>query len=112
MDAFPEFGRVFRKADGKNYYQAGETLRQPDLARTLQLIHDLGPNGFYRGEVARKFVDEIQANGGIITLKDLANYEAKIRTPLRSTYRGCAIVWMQSSSSAGTPVIQVPNSSQ
>jgi len=109
MDAFPEFGRVFRKADGKNYYQAGETLRQPDLARTLQLIHDLGPNGFYRGEVARKFVDDIQANGGIITLKDLANYEAKIRTPLRSTYRGYEIVGMPPSSSGGTTVIQMLN---
>ena len=109
MDAFPEFGRVFRKADGKNYYQAGETLRQPDLARTLQLIHDLGPNGFYRGEVARKFVDDIQANGGIITLKDLANYEAKIRTPLRSTYRGYEIIGMPPSSSGGTTVIQILN---
>jgi len=109
MDAFPEFGRVFRKADGKNYYQAGETLRQPDLARTLQLIHDLGPNGFYRGEVARKFVDDIQANGGIITLKDLANYEAKIRTPLRSTYRGYEIIGMPPSSSGGTTVIQMLN---
>ena len=108
MDAFPEFGRVFRKADG-NYYESGETLRQPDLARTLKLIHDLGPNGFYRGEVAKKFVDDVQANGGIITLKDLANYEAKIRTPLRGTYRGYEIVGMPPSSSGGTTVIQMLN---
>jgi gamma-glutamyltranspeptidase / glutathione hydrolase len=108
MDAFPEFGRVFRKADG-SYYHAGETLRQPDLARTLKLIHDQGPNGFYRGEVAKKLVDDVQANGGIITLKDLANYEAKIRTPLRSTYRGYEIVGMPPSSSGGTTVIQMLN---
>jgi len=108
MDAFPEFGRVFRKADG-NYYQAGETLRQPDLARTLQLIHDLGPNGFYRGEVAKKFVDDVQANGGIITLKDLADYEAKMRRPLHGTYRGYEIVGMPPSSSGGTTVIQMLN---
>src|SRR5262249_34623386 len=37
MDAFPEFGRVFRKADG-SYFKAGETLQQSDLARTLSLI--------------------------------------------------------------------------
>src|SRR5262249_49182154 len=103
MDAFPEFGRVFRKADG-SYYQRGETLRQPDLARTLQLIHDFGPNGFYGGEVAKKFVDDLQGNGGIITLKDLANYEAKIRTPLRGTYRGYEIVGMPPSSAGGTTV--------
>jgi gamma-glutamyltranspeptidase/glutathione hydrolase len=108
MDAFPEFGRVFRRAVG-TYYQAGETLQQPDLARTLKAIYDDGPNGFYRGEVAKKFVDDIQANGGIITLKDLANYEAKIRTPLRSTYRGYEIVGMPPSSSGGTTVIQMLN---
>src|SRR5262249_19158698 len=108
MDVFPEFRRVFRKADG-SYYQAGEPLRQPDLARTLKLIHDQGPNGFYRGEVAKKLVDDVQANGGIITLKDLANYEAKIRTPLRSTYRGYEIVGMPPSSAGGTTVIQMLN---
>src|SRR5262245_17084732 len=108
MNAFPEFGRVFRKADG-SYYQAGETLRAPDLARTLRLIHDQGPNGFYRGEVAKKLVDDVQANGGIVTLKDLANYEAKVRTPLRGTYRGYEIVGMPPSSSGGTTVIHMLN---
>jgi gamma-glutamyltranspeptidase/glutathione hydrolase len=108
MGRFPEFGRIFRKPDG-TYYQAGETLRQPDLARTLKLIHDNGPNGFYRGEVAKKLVDDVQANGGIITLKDLASYEAKVRTPLRGTYRGYEIVGMPPSSSGGTTVIQMLN---
>jgi gamma-glutamyltranspeptidase / glutathione hydrolase len=108
MAAFPEFGRVFRKADG-SYYEVGETLRQPDLARTLKLIHDKGPDGFYRGEVAKKLVDDVQANGGIITLKDLASYEAKIRTPLLGTYRGYEIVGMPPSSSGGTTVIQMLN---
>jgi len=108
MDAFPEFARVFRKTD-RTYYEPGETLHQPDLARTLKLIQDKGPNGFYRGEVAKKLVDDVQVNGGIITLKDLANYEAKIRTPLRSTYRGYEIVGMPPSSSGGTTVIQMLN---
>jgi gamma-glutamyltranspeptidase/glutathione hydrolase len=108
MGRFPEFGRVFRKADGA-YYQAGETLRQPDLALTLKLIQDNGPNGFYRGEVAKKLINDVQANGGIITLKDLAGYEAKVRIPLRGTYRGYEIVGMPPSSSGGTTVIQMLN---
>jgi gamma-glutamyltranspeptidase/glutathione hydrolase len=108
MAAFPEFGRVFHKADG-SYFKAGETLQQPDLARTLSLIRDHGPNGFYRGEVAKKLVDDLQANGGIITLKDLADYEAKIRTPLRGTYRGYEVIGMPPSSSGGTTVIQMLN---
>jgi len=108
MTAFPEFGRVFRKTDG-TYYKAGETLHQPDLARTLSLIRDNGPNGFYRGEVAKKLVDDLQANGGIITLKDLASYEAKVRTPLHGTYRGYEVVGMPPSSSGGTTVVHMLN---
>jgi len=108
MTAFPEFGRVFRKADG-TFFKTGETLQQPDLARTLSLIRDNGPNGFYRGEVAKKLVDDVQANGGIITLKDLAGYEAKIRKPVRGTYRGFEVIGMPPSSSGGTTVVQMLN---
>lgn len=91
MDQFPEFGRHFRKAD-KTHYEAGETLKQPDLAWTLEQIRDKGADGFYKGEVAKRLVDDLQAHGGIITLKDLANYDAKIRTPLRGTYRGYDLI--------------------
>jgi gamma-glutamyltranspeptidase/glutathione hydrolase len=108
MDRFPEFARIFRKPDG-TYYEAGETLRQSDLSRTLQLIRDKGPNGFYRGEVASKLAGDVQANGGIITVNDLANYDAKIRTPLHGTYRGYDVVGMPPSSSGGTTVIHMLN---
>ena len=108
MDQFAEFGRDFRKPDGR-YYEAGETLKQPDLAWTLQLIHDQGADAFYKGEIAKKTVDDLQANGGIVTLKDLANYTARIRHPVRGTYRGYEIIGMPPSSSGGTTVIQMLN---
>ncbi len=108
MDEFPEFGRDFRKAGGA-YYEPGETLKQPDLAWTLQQIYDRGPDGFYKGEVAKKIVDDVQAHGGIITLQDLANYEARIRKPVRGTYRGYDVVGMPPASSGGTTVIQMLN---
>ncbi|PYS52044.1 MAG: hypothetical protein DMG13_17390 [Acidobacteria bacterium] len=86
MDQFPEFARDLRKPNGR-YYEAGDRLNQPDLAWTLQQIKDRGADGFYKGEVAQKLVRDIQANGGIITLNDLANDEAKVRTPVRSVCR-------------------------
>ena len=52
-------------------YEAGETLRQADLARTLQRIADRGPAGFYEGETALLIEKEMQANGGLITRADL-----------------------------------------
>ncbi len=108
MDEFPEFGRVFRKPDGRNY-EAGETLKQPDLASTLQQIYSKGPDGFYKGEVAARLAEDLQAHGGLITLKDLANYDARIRTPVRGTYRGFEIVGMAPSSSGGATMIQMLN---
>jgi gamma-glutamyltranspeptidase/glutathione hydrolase len=108
MNRYPEFGKAFRKADG-TYYAAGEILKQPDLAWTLQQIHDKGADGFYKGEVAAKLIDGLQANGGIMTLNDLANYDAKIRPPVRGTYRGYDIIGMAPASSGGTTVVQMLN---
>ena len=55
---------------------AGDLIIQKDLAEVLKAIAAKGRKGFYEGEVARKIVEDIQANGGIITLEDLKNYKA------------------------------------
>ena len=108
MERFSEFGRVYRKADG-SFYEAGETMVLPDLAWTLEQIRDHGPDGFYKGEVARRLIDDIQANGGIMTPEDLANYTAPIREPIHGTYRGHDIYGMPPPSSGGTTVVQALN---
>src|SRR5215475_3022196 len=108
MEEYKEFGRVYRKSDG-TFYEPGETIKLPDLAWTLQQISANGADGFYKGEVAKRLVAGVQSAGGILTLNDLANYDAKVRTPLRGTYRGYDIVGMPPSSSGGTTVIQILN---
>ena len=108
MGQYPEFGRVYRKAD-KSFYETGDTMKLPDLARTLTEIYSRGADGFYKGEVAKKLVDGLKAGGGIITLNDLAEYDAKVRTPVRGTYRGYEIVGMPPSSSGGVTLIQMLN---
>lgn len=108
MEQYPEFGRVYRKAD-KSFYETGDTMKLPDLARTLTEIYSRGADGFYKGEVAKKLVDGLKAGGGIITLNDLAEYDAKVRTPVRGTYRGYEIVGMPPSSSGGVTLIQMLN---
>ncbi len=67
---------------------AGDTLRNPDLAWVLQQIADRGADGFYRGEVARRLVDDLRSHGSVITLTDLARYYAADREPVHGTYRG------------------------
>jgi len=59
-------------APGGHLLMVGDQLRQPDLARTLEGLRDNGPDYFYKGPWARKFVEFVQANNGVITLEDMA----------------------------------------
>jgi gamma-glutamyltranspeptidase/glutathione hydrolase len=90
-------------------YAAGDILRQPDLARSLERIAEQGPAGFYEGETARLIVEDMKANDGLITLADLKAYEAKRRAVVTGTYRGFGIIGMPPPSSGGIAVIQALN---
>jgi gamma-glutamyltranspeptidase/glutathione hydrolase len=90
-------------------YEPGDVLKQPDLAKTLTLIAEKGPAGFYEGEVAALIEKEMSANGGLITRDDLKSYEAKKRTPIRGTYRGYEIISMPPPSSGGTVLVEMLN---
>ena len=87
----------------------GTLWRQPDLARTLQLISDSGPDVFYRGQIADLIVAEMQRGGGLITKEDLRNYRAKWRTPIQITYRGHTIYSMPPPSSGGVTMGEILN---
>jgi gamma-glutamyltranspeptidase / glutathione hydrolase len=84
LQRFSVSNHIFLK-DGK-MYQVGDTLRQPELAATLKRIAKNGPDEFYKGETAQKVAREMAALGGLITLEDLAHYQAKIREVLRANY--------------------------
>jgi gamma-glutamyltranspeptidase / glutathione hydrolase len=99
---------VFFHSDGKPL-KAGDRLVQPDLADTYRQIADQGVDWFYRGEFAKKIGDWMAANGGILTAADFAAYQAKLREPLRSTYRGYQIVGFPPPSSGGIHVAQILN---
>ena len=90
-------------------YEAGELLKQPDLARTLTRIADQGPAGFYEGETAALIEKEMKANGGLITMADLKAYQAKKRGVVKGTYRGYDIIGMPPPSSGGIAVVQILN---
>jgi gamma-glutamyltranspeptidase / glutathione hydrolase len=90
-------------------YEAGQTLKQPDLAKTLGRIMNQGRDGFYTGETARLLAAEMKRGGGLITEQDLANYEAKERTPIRGTYRGYEIISMPPPSSGGVALVEMLN---
>jgi gamma-glutamyltranspeptidase/glutathione hydrolase len=99
---------VFFHKDGKPI-AAGERLVQTDLANTYRQTAEHGIDWFYRGEFAHKVGDWMKAHGGILTAADFAAYEAKLREPLHTTYRGYEIVGFPPPSSGGIHVAQVLN---
>ena len=100
--------KVFYKED-KSLYKAGEILVQNDLANTLKQLSEFGPDAFYKGEIAKLIVKEMERNGGLITLEDLSNYQIAERKPLNGQYKDYKIVSMPPSSSGGTHLIQMLN---
>jgi gamma-glutamyltranspeptidase/glutathione hydrolase len=69
----------------------GEIFKSPDLGRTFRLIAEKGPDVFYRGELARRIVDFVQAEGGLLTAEDLANHHGDWVEPISTTYRGATV---------------------
>ena len=100
--------RYFYKPGGEPY-QPGERFLQPDLADTLQVIADQGPDAFYRGAIADKIVAEMERGGGFIDAESLAAYEPAVREPARGNYRGYEVLTMPPPSSGGIHVVQMLN---
>ncbi|MBF4493048.1 gamma-glutamyltransferase [Flavobacterium sp. MR2016-29] len=88
-------------------FKENDTIKYPALARTLKRILKNGKDEFYKGESAKILVDYLQKKGGIITLKDLASYEAKWRKPLQFNYKDLKITSMSPPSSGGICLAQI-----
>lgn len=96
------------KSDG-GPYTAGETMRQPELARTYRSIAEGGVKWFYNGPFARAAAQWTAANGGLLTAEDFTSYRAVSREPLITSYRDCSIVGFPPPSSGGVHVAQMLN---
>jgi gamma-glutamyltranspeptidase/glutathione hydrolase len=108
MLKYPELGHYYLDENGMPY-EIGHNYQNPDLAKTLKMIAEGGKDAFYTGEIAQAFVDAVQKYGGIITMEDMANYEVKVREPVRSTYRGYQLISAPPASSGGTHMIEILN---
>jgi gamma-glutamyltranspeptidase/glutathione hydrolase len=101
-----ESKRIFQR-NGK-YYEAGEILKQPELARTLERIAR-NPDEFYRGPLANQIAAAITQGGGLITAADLADYKVVERAPVHGTYRGYDIYTAPPPSAGGVALIETLN---
>jgi gamma-glutamyltranspeptidase/glutathione hydrolase len=107
--ARPELKRVLGKNSGRDDWRAGDRLVQKDLARTLRLIAEGGPDAFYKGPIADLIDAEMKSGNGLITKADLAAYSAKERKPIHGTYRGYDVFGPSPPSSGGTCLVEMLN---
>ncbi|OAD44682.1 gamma-glutamyltransferase [Polaribacter atrinae] len=111
-DRIKNYQALFLKANKDSIplskkWKENDTIKYPALAETLIRIQQNGVDEFYKGETAKKMVSFIQANGGIITLEDLAKYEARWRTPVTFKYDNLKIISMSPPSSGGVALAQI-----
>ena len=107
MERYPGTRAVYL-ADG-DPPKVGETLRQPELAHTLEMLAAKGFDGFYRGETAAKLVAAVNAEGGKWTAAELAAYRVRDRAPIRFKYRDWDITTAPPTSSGGVALAEILN---
>jgi gamma-glutamyltranspeptidase/glutathione hydrolase len=105
MRRFPASRAIFFR--GNRTLQAGDWLKQPDLAATYRAIAVRGSDWFYRGPFAQATANWMKENGGILTAADFARYRVLRRRPIATTYRGYQIVTFPPPSSGGVHLAQM-----
>jgi gamma-glutamyltranspeptidase/glutathione hydrolase len=107
-DRYAELRRVYGHPEGREW-RVGDRMVLPDLANTLRLIATEGADAFYLGTIADQLVSQMQRGNGIITKKDLAAYQAKLRAPIRGTYRNYELYGPPPPASGGICVVAALN---
>ena len=101
------FGFLWTRLLKEGGVTIGDRIEVPEQGAALRLIAAEGADGFYRGPVARAIVEAVRADGGEMTLEDLASYAVEERPPLRTTFRGRTVLTMGPPSSGGIVLAQV-----
>jgi len=107
LSRYPSSAAIY--LPGGSVPSPGWTLRQPDLANTLERLATKGHDGFYKGETAKLLVSSSRAAGGNWTAADLDAYKVKERQPLTVNYKGFRIVTAPPPSSGGVAIAEVLN---
>ncbi|HMI91416.1 MAG TPA: gamma-glutamyltransferase, partial [Polyangiales bacterium] len=108
---FTESVRVYGDQAGKPL-TTGAIWKQPDLARTLELIAQQGAKAFYEGALGETMAKGVKSLGGLWTVEDLRGYRAKERAPIKFSYRGHEIITMPPPSSGGVVMRQILGASE
>lgn len=107
IDSFPATQAIFYRSSAP--LGPGSKLVQSELAATLNAIATLGASGFYRGDVATHIVTAVRANGGVISYKDLREYKALWRAPLKVEFGDYSLYTVAPPSGGGIVLAEALN---
>ncbi|MBC8108708.1 MAG: gamma-glutamyltransferase family protein [Anaerolineae bacterium] len=99
----PEAARIY--APNGKHPPAGAVLKNPDLARTMQLLADGGADAFYHGETAQKIAAAMESHGGYLAADDFSAYKPRFLKPLSGTFHDYTIYSSAPPLSGGTTLI-------
>ena len=88
-------------------YRPGDTIKNPQLAKTLERIITNGREEFYTGETGRKMIAYLRERGGVMSMEDLQKYQAHWREPVTVDYKDLKIISMPPPSSGGIVLGQI-----
>ena len=115
-EIFVEYAKIGRTPQGREIFSRNDTLPRPgDLlvqqraADTLTALLEEGSDYFYRGAFAQELVDVVQAAGGVLTLKDMEQYEARWQPPAEGSYRGYKVLGSPPPDHGGSHLIEILN---
>ncbi len=93
--------------DGKAPVE-GDVFRNPNLARSYELIAEQGRDAFYRGSIAKRIVAFSEANGGFFSIKDFEDHASTWVEPVSTNYRGYD-VWELPPNGQGIAALEMLN---
>ena len=102
----PLLARNFLRADGAPL-SVGDTVRQPELAQTLDTIAAIGAQTFYHGAIAEQIASSVAAAGGILSTADLAEFRPTWRRPLHAQFSDATVLAMPPPSSGGGVILEI-----
>jgi gamma-glutamyltranspeptidase/glutathione hydrolase len=105
---FPATAEIYLDPQGQPW-RAGALLKQPELAETYRKLAEGGPAWFYAGGFAQAVDEWMRKHGGIVTAKDFAHYQVRVREPLASQFQDYTIYGFPPPSSGGVHVAQILN---
>ena len=105
MTKFPSSMRAYAKT-GSGPWTPTDSIKLPDLAKSMLAIAEGGRDAFYKGWIADSIDADMRRNGGLITKEDLAKYQAVVREPIRTTYKGYDLAMMGPSTGGGVIIAE------